>query len=186
MKKIILTAIIATGLLSASVQSGEELFKAKCAVCHKMGEPKQDPNAVAPMLVGVATHLQEAFKTKEERVKHIKEFVVNPTKEKAICPSVKRFGLMPSQKGNVSEEELAKIAEFMAKQKGMSDKMHKRMQEMEHRGKGMMRSKMAFKEMDANGDGSVSKEEFEKFREKRMQEHKGMGMHMHKGKECDK
>ena len=173
MKKIILTAIIATGLLSASAQSGEELFKAKCAVCHKMGEPKQDPNAVAPMLVGVATHLQESFKTKEERVKHIKEFVVNPTKEKAICPSVKRFGLMPSQKGNVSEEELAKIAEFMAEQKGMSAKMHKRMQ-------GMEQKEMMFKMMDANGDGSVSKEEFEQFREKRMQ------MHKHQGKGCAK
>ncbi len=178
MKKIILTAIVATGLLSAATQSGEELFKAKCAVCHKMGEPKQDPNAVAPMLIGVATHLQETFKTKEDRVKHIKEFAVNPKKEKAICDSVKRFGLMPSQKGNVSEEELAKIAEFMAEQKGMSDKMHKRMQKMEHRGKGrgMMRGKMGFKDMDMNGDGSISKEEFENFREKRMKEHKGKGM----------
>ncbi len=175
MKKIILTAIIATGFLSAAEKSGEELFKAKCAVCHKMGNPQtlDKTKFVAPPLMGVVTHLQEAFKTKEERVKHIKEFVLNPTKEKAICPSVKRFGLMPSQKGNVSEEELAKIAEFMAEQKGMSAKMHKRMQ-------GMEQKEMMFKMMDANGDGSVSKEEFEQFREKRMQ------MHKHQGKGCAK
>jgi len=180
-KKIILIAIIATGFLSAAEQSGEELFKAKCAVCHKMGNPQtmDKTKMVAPALVGVATHLQQVFKTKEERVKHIKEFVVNPTKEKAICPSVKKFGLMPSQKGNVTEEELAKIAEFMAEQKGMNQAVHNKMQSMEKKEK-------MFKMMDANGDGVVSKEEFEQFREKRMQMQKGNGMNKQQGKGCAK
>ncbi len=179
MRKITLSAILITGFLSAANQSGEELFKLKCAVCHKMGEPKQDPNAVAPMLIGVATHLNEVFKSKEERVKHIKEFVINPTKEKAICPSVKKFGLMPSQKGNVSKEELAKIAEFMAEQKGMSQATHKKMQE---KGK---TAEIMFKMMDSNGDGVVSKDEFIKFKEQRGN-HQGKGMHKHQGKGCSK
>ncbi len=176
MKKIILTAIVATGLLSASTQSGEELFKAKCAVCHKMGEPKEDPNAVAPMLVGVVTHLNEAFSDKEKLKSHIIDFVIKPTKEKAICKSVQRFGLMPSQEGAVSREEIAKIADFMAELKGMSKAEHNKMQ-------GKDKKEKIFKMMDRDGDGVVSKDEFEKFREQRGK-HQGNGIHKREDKGC--
>jgi len=55
------------------------------------------------------------YNTKEDAVKFIADYVLHPSKEKALCKpqKIKRFGLMPSQKGNVTKEELEKIAGWL-------------------------------------------------------------------------
>jgi hypothetical protein len=62
---------------------------------------------------GVVRHLNINFTTKSEKKKHIVDFVFNPTKEKAICRSVRRFGLMPSLKGAITEKELNSVADYI-------------------------------------------------------------------------
>ena len=65
--------------------------------------------------MGVMRHVIMRYATKDEAVAFISEYALNPEKPKAVCmpQKIKRFGLMPSQKGNVSKEELQTIAAWM-------------------------------------------------------------------------
>jgi mono/diheme cytochrome c family protein len=94
---------------------GKELFTQKCATCHTLGRPTDMSKVVAPALNGVMRHLKMSYGEKDKAVAFIKDYVVNPSESKAICmpQKIKRFGLMPSQKGLVSEEELELISTWM-------------------------------------------------------------------------
>lgn len=95
--------------------SGEELYKAKCASCHLMERPSDKSTMIAPPIMGVTMHVKMNYDTKEKAVEFIKSYALNPDKSKSVCEAekIKRFGLMPSQKGNVTEEELNTIATWM-------------------------------------------------------------------------
>ncbi|HIO95346.1 MAG TPA: c-type cytochrome [Campylobacterales bacterium] len=100
----------------ATTQSkGEILFTQKCSSCHSTSRPKDMSTVVAPALMGVMRHIKMSYPDKEKAVEFIKDYTVNPSEEKAICMKKKleRFGLMPSQKGNVTQEELEVIANWM-------------------------------------------------------------------------
>jgi len=92
--------------------SGAELFGAKCASCHVKTRPSDISTLVAPPIMGVARHVKMTYKTKEEAVNFITEYALDPQESKAVCmpDKLKRFGLMPSQKGQVTKEELTTIA----------------------------------------------------------------------------
>ncbi len=112
MNKLIFTLLS----LSASIfamQSGEELFIQKCTSCHSINMPKSHSTLLAPPAVGLMFHLNENFSNDEEIKEHILTFTLHPDKETAICKSVRSFGLMPSQKDNVSEKELKLIADWL-------------------------------------------------------------------------
>ncbi len=111
MKKIILTLSLTLTALFAS--SGEELFMNKCAVCHVMERPADKSQMIAPPAKGIMFHMGEDIGNDEDILAHIKSFTMNPTKDKAICRSVRRFGLMPSQKDNITGEELDIVAKWM-------------------------------------------------------------------------
>jgi cytochrome c len=70
---------------------------------------------LGPPVKGVMYHMREEFNNDEDIEAHIQDFVLEPTLEKALCKSVRRFGLMPSQKDNVTKEELKIISEWMTK-----------------------------------------------------------------------
>lgn len=113
MKKLLLLATLTVSLFAIS---GQELFETKCMSCHGIKVPvnkTEKQQLIAPPIGNILYHLAQDFSSPEKIKKHIVEFSLNPTKEKAICKSVKRFGLMPSQKGNVTEDELNKIADFL-------------------------------------------------------------------------
>ncbi len=92
--------------------SGEALFEAKCASCHVKMRPSDISTLVAPPIMGVMRHVKMTYKTKGEVVTFITEYALNPQESKAVCmpDKLKRLGLMPSQKGNVTKEELTTIA----------------------------------------------------------------------------
>ena len=94
---------------------GEMLFLNKCSSCHSTSRPTDMSKVIAPALMGVMRHLKMDYPDKAKAVAFIKDFTLNPTKEKAICmpKKIERFGLMPSQKGNVTTEELEIIAGWM-------------------------------------------------------------------------
>lgn len=95
--------------------SGEALFDAKCASCHVKMRPNDISTLVAPPVMGVMRHVKMTYATKAEAVKFITEYALDPQESKAVCMAdkIKRFGLMPSQKGQVNKEELAVIAGWM-------------------------------------------------------------------------
>ena len=114
MKKIAITStitlLLTTTLMAQSdtKRSPKELFVTKCSTCHSLSRPTDMSKVVAPMIMGVMRHIKMKYPDKEKAITFMKDYILNPSKEKAICKArkIKRFGLMPSQKGVVSEKEL--------------------------------------------------------------------------------
>jgi cytochrome c len=127
MKKITTALMLAVAALMG--ENAEALFKAKCNSCHFLKIPADISTINAPMAGGVILHLKEAFKSKNDIKNHIVNFALSPSLEKAVCKSVKRFGLMPSMKGIVSKVELEKIAQWMIENLKMTEEEHEKIQE---------------------------------------------------------
>lgn len=123
MKRMILTLSLAVTTLFAN--NAEELFMSKCAVCHVMERPTDNSQMIAPPAKGIMFHMSEDIGSDEKILAHIKSFTINPTKDKAICRSVRRFGLMPSQKENITEEELDIVAKWMVANLKMTEEEYK-------------------------------------------------------------
>jgi len=98
-----------------SNNSAKALFDTKCKMCHSTTQPTDMSKVIAPMVFGVMRHVKMSYPKKDDAVKFMVDYVLNPSKEKAICmpQKIARFGLMPSQKGNVTKEELEKITSWM-------------------------------------------------------------------------
>ncbi len=113
--KMFLPLVLLFGSSLYASSSGKELFMQKCSMCHKTSRPKDTSSLVAPPISGVAMHVKMNYPSKEEAVEFISEYALNPQRSKAVCmpQRIKRFGLMPSQKGAVTKEELQKIASYI-------------------------------------------------------------------------
>ena len=158
MKKMLL---LTTTLISLTfANSAQELFNSKCAICHKTNV--EDKNSlIAPPINKVMMHVKKSFNNKEDAIKFMKDYVVNPDPKKSICPSIDIFGVMPSQKGTIKDNELEKVLNYL-----YDNFPHGNMQKRGmHKGMGMGRG--GFMKIDSNGDGFVSKDEFKAFRAKK-------------------
>jgi mono/diheme cytochrome c family protein len=99
-------------------QNGETLIKKHCATCHMLSVPNPEmiPTLKAPAMDAVLFHLKKAMNNDYNKSKaFILDYVQNPDVAKSVCESnkVAKFGVMPSQKGKVSEENLTIIADYM-------------------------------------------------------------------------
>ena len=114
MRKLLLILPLITGFAVAS-DDGKQLFESKCSSCHTMGMPQDRAKMVAPPAMGITRHLKMAHPKREDFQKFLADYVINPSAEKALCrkQTVKKFGVMPSQKGNVTADELKNIADFL-------------------------------------------------------------------------
>jgi cytochrome c len=153
--KILTSSMLLCSITIAS-QTPQELFDAKCLMCHKKSRPTDMSNVIAPAIMGVMRHVKMQYSSKDEAISFISDYVLNPQKSKAICKpqKIKRFGLMPSQKGNVTKEEAKLIASWlydnfppkgfkgMGQQKrGMQGKAQKRGMNQQKGKKGMKNKK---------------------------------------------
>ncbi len=112
-----------TILSEQEINKGEELFNEVCTKCHRTSRPsnKQERMSMkAPPIMGVMFHVNEGVKAKPENKKQkVIDFIVdyahNPSAEKSFCEkgAIKRFGVMPSQKENISKEELILVANYL-------------------------------------------------------------------------
>lgn len=102
---------------AAASMQGKALFEAKCTSCHmtRMPTDEEFKTLLAPAIMGVMRHVKEIYPDKKEAVDFMVDYVLNPSKEKAICmpQKIERFGLMPSQKESVTKEELKVISEYL-------------------------------------------------------------------------
>ncbi len=107
---------------SHTILDGKKLTEQKCASCHNLAMPPIiSDDELAPPMMAVAFHMPNFMEPRDEsqRVPMAIEFVVdyvrNPSLEKSYCDeeSIKRYGLMASQKDNVTEDEVKAIAEYM-------------------------------------------------------------------------
>ena len=101
---------------------GEALLESKCASCHNLAMPPEtSPDELAPPMMAVAFHVYDFIKvgTPAEKIPasiaFVKDYVVAPTREKSFCDekSLNDYGVMPSQKENLSADELESIAIYM-------------------------------------------------------------------------
>jgi len=117
LKNIMLTVGTMVAMISFvnAEDMAEILFDTKCATCHSKTRPTDMDKVLAPALMGVMRHIKMTYPNKDEAVKFMVDYILEPTKEKAICmpQKIERFGLMQSQKGNVTEVELEKITSWM-------------------------------------------------------------------------
>lgn len=104
---------LSSSLIATS--TAEKLFDTKCASCHVKTIPTDFSTLVAPPVMGVVRHVKMNYDNRDEAIDFITSFTLNPQQSKTVCMSktIQRFGLMPSQKGNVTKDELEKIAAWM-------------------------------------------------------------------------
>ncbi len=117
---------------------GAALLEKNCASCHMLTTPSAQiiPTLKAPAMEAVAFHIKGAIKGKEARENFIIDYVQNPDASKSVCESnkVSKFGLMPTQKGKVSPEDLKVIAAYIL-EKYPSDNFVEMIQEIQRNDK---------------------------------------------------
>ncbi len=101
---------------------GETLIEQKCAMCHNLKMPPDTyADEKAPPMMAVVFHLKDFMKItmKDEKyskfIPFVQDYVINPSIKKSYCDkeSLKSYGVMPSQKGKVTKDELKAIASYM-------------------------------------------------------------------------
>jgi len=101
---------------------GKKLLETKCASCHDLAMPPViSDDELAPPIMAVSFHMPNFMEPKDESqripmaITFVTDYVLNPSLEKSYCDeeSIKRYGLMPSQKANVTEDEVKAIASYM-------------------------------------------------------------------------
>lgn len=106
--------------ISSLIQASDEianLAESKCGGCHLVNIITKEKlnNMSAPPIWAVTKKVRTAYPDRGEQVQFIVDFSLNPSEDKMLFPkeTKKLFGVMPSQKGLVSKEDLKDIAEFI-------------------------------------------------------------------------
>jgi len=134
MKKVVISLLMSAVCLIASESGekkidGEVVFEQKCASCHikmisKVEVKKIFKTVKAPPMVEVSNQLKNNIKIVEDIddemhravvIAFIKDYVIYPHLDKSMCTgmALEKFGLMPSLKGKISEEELNAVAAWV-------------------------------------------------------------------------
>ncbi len=155
---ILLLSTISTNA-SESIDA-KKLFSRSCMVCHtaKLTDPNNKSNLIGPPADEVLMHVKEKFQNKEEAVTFMVDYIMHPDATKALCASMDKFGLMPSMKGIVSEDEAKAITSMM-----FDTFPHTEFAQKDQK----VRAGITFEKIDTNGDGGISPEEFKNFRAKK-------------------
>jgi mono/diheme cytochrome c family protein len=113
--------LVSTTLFSNS-EVGKGLFDKNCAKCHAeilgiVNNGGYDNTYItpAPYVVDLVTKLKEKATSQEKFTEFIKEYIQNPDKRKSLYGkrAIKKFGLMPSLKGLMSDDEIEGLANYL-------------------------------------------------------------------------
>ncbi len=129
-------------LTAEDLQHGEELFTEVCTKCHRTSPPqskKERKSMLAPPIMGVMFHVNDGVKANPENKKQaVIDFIIdyahNPSAEKSFCEkgAIKRFGVMPSQKENITKEELTLVANYLYEKYPSKNINHQKLQKQMH------------------------------------------------------
>ena len=126
LKNLLLTTfLLGTSLFAAD---GYEVYKKNCMACH--AEMMSAKHALAhfktlagPPMVEVSGRLKENIQTTDEEddvnrylfILFVKDYIVNPNLDNSMCNTgaIEHFGVMPSLKGKLNEDEKQAVAEWL-------------------------------------------------------------------------
>ncbi len=100
----------------------KKLLEQKCASCHDLNMPPAvSDDELAPPMMAVAFHVHNFVKPSDDSqrtskaIEFVVDYIFEPSFEKSFCDkdSLKRYGLMPSQKENLTKDEAKAIASYM-------------------------------------------------------------------------
>ena len=124
-KKILFFIPLATTILFSN-QTGEEVFNKNCSECHATilgvdhdGGYENTLLTPAPYVSDLVKKLKKETATQEKFSEFIKEYIDNPDKRKSLYGkrAIKKFGLMPSLKGAISDEEKSLLIDYLYNEK---------------------------------------------------------------------
>lgn len=122
-----ITLILGTALSLFGVD-GYSVYQKKCMQCHVEMMDKQEVlkhinTLKAPPMVEVSNRLRENIIIADEdqdvkrrvTIAFIKDYIENPSVQYSMCHpmAIEKFGIMPSQKGKLSENEKQAVAEWI-------------------------------------------------------------------------
>jgi len=109
MKKLLLVLIL--GFVALGANSGEDIYKAKCASCHAM-KAMMDK---APPMPKVSKRLKMMLTTREDFIAFVDDYIQNPSQKKGFCMPMayQRFGTMPPIGKQLSKEERVTVAAWL-------------------------------------------------------------------------
>ncbi len=112
-----LIALTITVPQSFAQANGESIFDQKCAMCHLKQRPSADEmkNMIAPPMMGVIRHVKQVKTNRTEAIAFIADYLFAPSQKSAVClpQSIARFGVMPSQKDNLTKEEAQTVSAYI-------------------------------------------------------------------------
>jgi cytochrome c len=120
-RKILFFIPLTTTILF-SQPTGKEVFNQNCASCHAnilgvTNDGGYDNSYItpAPYVSDLVRKLKDETKTEEKFAEFIKEYIENPNKRKTIYgkEAIKKFGLMPSLKGAINDEEKSLLIKYL-------------------------------------------------------------------------
>lgn len=122
---ILLLLLIFTACQEKSIDEnfdGKKLLETKCASCHDLNMPPVvSDKELAPPIMAVSFHVHSLVEPTDESqrtskaIEFVSDYIFNPSVEKSFCDeySLKKYGLMPSQKEKLSSNEAKAIASYM-------------------------------------------------------------------------
>jgi len=126
MQKILLLTLLLSSLLFSD--KGYEVYKKNCMVCHAEMMSAEYAlshidTLVAPPMVEVSARLKDNIKTTDDEkdvnrylfILFVKDYIINPNLDNSMCNTgaIEKFGVMPSLKGKISDEERQAVAEWL-------------------------------------------------------------------------
>ena len=126
MEKLLLTSLLLGSTLFGA--DGYDVYKKNCMSCHaEMMSAKHAlahlNTLVAPPMVEVSNRLKENIQTTDEEedvnrylfILFVKDYIVNPNLDNSMCNTgaIEKFGVMPSLKGKINEDEKQAVAEWL-------------------------------------------------------------------------
>ena len=114
---LVLPLIITMSMIIQASDNIEKLAEVKCGSCHLIGEiTKEKLNRMAaPPSWALAKKVKMAYPNRLDGIDFIINYTLNPSVDKMLFPkeTKERFGLMPSQKGALTDNELQAIAKYI-------------------------------------------------------------------------
>ena len=79
--------------------------------------PAQREKLLGPPIDEVVLKVKEKYPIREDAIRFIADYIRTPSIDKALCPSLDRYGLMPSMEKTLTEEEAKCVAKMLVEKK---------------------------------------------------------------------